>query len=52
MVDVFSIYGLMFLDPVKVIGFWLAFVLIQALAGGYALRLDGERLRSLWLLPM
>ncbi len=51
-VDVFSIYGLMFLDPVKVIGFWLAFVLIQALAGGYALRLDGERLRSLWLLPM
>jgi cellulose synthase/poly-beta-1,6-N-acetylglucosamine synthase-like glycosyltransferase/peptidoglycan/xylan/chitin deacetylase (PgdA/CDA1 family) len=51
-VDVFSIYGLMFLDPVKVIGFWLAFVLLQALAGGCALRLDRERLRSLWLLPL
>ncbi|HEX5287249.1 MAG TPA: hypothetical protein VFX25_00130, partial [Streptosporangiaceae bacterium] len=23
-----------------------------ALAGGYALRLDGERLRPLWLLPL
>jgi len=37
---------------VKVIGFWLMFVLLQALAAGYALRLDGERLRSLWVLPL
>jgi cellulose synthase/poly-beta-1,6-N-acetylglucosamine synthase-like glycosyltransferase len=51
-VDVFSIYGLMFLDPAKVIGFWLLFVLLQALAGGYALWLDRERLRSLWVLPL
>jgi len=51
-VDVFSVYGLMFLNPVKVIGFWLGFLLLQAVAGGYALRLDGERLRSLWLLPI
>jgi cellulose synthase/poly-beta-1,6-N-acetylglucosamine synthase-like glycosyltransferase/peptidoglycan/xylan/chitin deacetylase (PgdA/CDA1 family) len=51
-VDVFSLYGLMFLDPVKVAAFWLVFVLLQALAAGYALRLDGERLRSLWLLPL
>ena len=51
-VDVFSIYGLIFLNPVKVIALWLAFVLLQAIAGGYALRLDGERLRSLWLLPL
>jgi len=51
-VDVFSIYGLAFLNPVKVALFWFAFVLLQALAGGYALRLDGERLRSLWLLPL
>jgi cellulose synthase/poly-beta-1,6-N-acetylglucosamine synthase-like glycosyltransferase/peptidoglycan/xylan/chitin deacetylase (PgdA/CDA1 family) len=51
-VDVFSLYGLMFLNPAKVIGFWLLFVLLQALAGAYALRLDGERLRSLWLLPL
>ena len=51
-VDVFSIYGVAFLNPVKVIGFWLMFVLLQALAAGYALRLDGERLRSLWVLPL
>jgi hypothetical protein len=50
-VDVFSIYGLMFLNPVKVGLFWLSFVLLQALAGGYALRIDSERLRSLWVLP-
>jgi cellulose synthase/poly-beta-1,6-N-acetylglucosamine synthase-like glycosyltransferase/peptidoglycan/xylan/chitin deacetylase (PgdA/CDA1 family) len=51
-VDVFSVYGLLFLNPVKVGLFWLFFVVLQALAGGYALRLDGERLRSLWVLPL
>jgi cellulose synthase/poly-beta-1,6-N-acetylglucosamine synthase-like glycosyltransferase/peptidoglycan/xylan/chitin deacetylase (PgdA/CDA1 family) len=51
-VDVFSVYGLLFLNPVEVIGFWLAFLGLQTIAGGYALRLDGERLRSLWILPL
>jgi hypothetical protein len=51
-VDVFSIYGLIFLNPVKVGLFWLAFLGLQALAGGYALRLDGERLRAVWVLPL
>ena len=51
-VDVFSVYGLVFLDPVRVTLFWLAFVLLQELAGGYALWLDRERLRSLWVLPL
>jgi len=51
-VDVFSLYGLVFLNPVKVAAFWLSFVALQAVAGGYALRLDGERLRTLWLLPL
>jgi cellulose synthase/poly-beta-1,6-N-acetylglucosamine synthase-like glycosyltransferase/peptidoglycan/xylan/chitin deacetylase (PgdA/CDA1 family) len=51
-VDVFSVYGLAFLNPVRVTLFWLAFVLLQALAGGYALWLDGERLRPLWILPL
>jgi cellulose synthase/poly-beta-1,6-N-acetylglucosamine synthase-like glycosyltransferase/peptidoglycan/xylan/chitin deacetylase (PgdA/CDA1 family) len=51
-VDVSSAYGLAFLNPVKVALFWLTFVLLQALAGGYALWLDGERLRPLWLLPL
>ena len=51
-VDVFSVYGLVFLNPVKVTLFWLTFVLLQALAGGYALWLDGERLRPLCMLPL
>jgi cellulose synthase/poly-beta-1,6-N-acetylglucosamine synthase-like glycosyltransferase/peptidoglycan/xylan/chitin deacetylase (PgdA/CDA1 family) len=51
-VDVFSVYGLLFLNPVKVTLFWLTFVLLQTLAGGYALRLDNERLWPLWLLPL
>ena len=37
---------------VEVTLFWLTFVLLQALAGGYALRLDGERLRPLCILPL
>jgi cellulose synthase/poly-beta-1,6-N-acetylglucosamine synthase-like glycosyltransferase len=51
-VDVFSIYGLMFLNPVHVTIFWLSFLLLQSLAGGYALWLDGERFRALWVLPV
>ena len=51
-VNAFSLYGVIFLNPAKIALFWLSFVLLQALAGGYALRLDGERLRSLWVLPL
>ncbi len=51
-VDVFSIYGLLFLNPLQVGLFWLSFMLLQGIAGGYALRLDSERLRVLWLLPL
>ena len=51
-VDVFSLYGLAFLNKAQVIGFWLAFLSLQAIAAGYALRLDGERLRSVWILPL
>jgi cellulose synthase/poly-beta-1,6-N-acetylglucosamine synthase-like glycosyltransferase len=51
-VDIFSVYGLIFLNRVHVALFWLAFLFLQMLAGGYALRLDGERLRALWVLPL
>jgi cellulose synthase/poly-beta-1,6-N-acetylglucosamine synthase-like glycosyltransferase/peptidoglycan/xylan/chitin deacetylase (PgdA/CDA1 family) len=51
-VDVFALYGLVFLDPVYVAGSWLIFMLAQTAAGAYALRLDGERLRALWSLPL
>ena len=50
-IDVSSCYGLLFLNPVHVAAFWLSFVVVQAIAGGYALRIDHERLRALWVLP-
>lgn len=51
-VDVFALYGLVFLDPVTVAASWSGFVAAQALAAAYALRLDGERMRTLWVLPL
>lgn len=50
-VDVSSVYGLIFLDKVHVAEFWLSFLALQALAAGYALRIDREPLRALWVLP-
>ncbi|MFC3573626.1 glycosyltransferase [Streptomyces yaanensis] len=51
-VDVFAVYGLVFLDPVRIIGLWFAFLLLQLLMGLYAFRLDGERPGPLWSLPL
>ncbi|MBE1603240.1 glycosyltransferase [Actinopolymorpha pittospori] len=51
-VDIFALYGLFFGQPVRVAAVWAAFVVVQALVGAYALRLDGERLTPLWTLPL
>ncbi|WP_238159986.1 bifunctional polysaccharide deacetylase/glycosyltransferase family 2 protein [Kribbella pratensis] len=51
-VDVFAIYGLVFLNPVRVMSVWLGFVLLQLVMGFYAFRLDGERAGPLWTLPL
>jgi cellulose synthase/poly-beta-1,6-N-acetylglucosamine synthase-like glycosyltransferase/peptidoglycan/xylan/chitin deacetylase (PgdA/CDA1 family) len=51
-VDLAAIYGIVFLNPVSVAGFWLGLNSLQVLACGYALRLDRERLRTLWALPL
>ncbi|BDM73254.1 bi-functional transferase/deacetylase [Streptomyces nigrescens] len=51
-VDIFALYGLLFLDPVRIIGLWLAFLLLQLLMGRYAFHLDGERPGPLWSLPL
>ncbi len=51
-VDLAAIYGLIFLNPASVAGFWLGFNALQMLACGYALRIDRERLRALWALPL
>jgi len=51
-VDVFALYGLIFLDPLRIVGLWLAFLLLQVAMGLYAFRLDGERPTALWSLPL
>jgi cellulose synthase/poly-beta-1,6-N-acetylglucosamine synthase-like glycosyltransferase len=51
-IDVFAVYGLLFLDPLTVVGFWLAYLVLQLLGGAYALHLDGEPLRPLWTMPL
>ncbi|GAB3986169.1 glycosyltransferase [Actinoallomurus acanthiterrae] len=50
-VDVFAVYGIFVLDPLTVAGSWVLFTVAQAAAATYALRLDGERLTTLWVLP-
>ncbi|WP_422934602.1 bifunctional polysaccharide deacetylase/glycosyltransferase family 2 protein [Sinomonas sp. P47F7] len=51
-VDIFAIYGLIFLDPVRIGALWLVFLAVQLLMAGYAFRLDKESLRPLWTLPL
>ncbi|MFJ3235244.1 bifunctional polysaccharide deacetylase/glycosyltransferase family 2 protein [Streptomyces sp. NPDC086787] len=51
-VDVFALYGVCFRDPSEAIIVWLAFLVVQMATAGYALRLDGEKLRALWSLPL
>jgi cellulose synthase/poly-beta-1,6-N-acetylglucosamine synthase-like glycosyltransferase/peptidoglycan/xylan/chitin deacetylase (PgdA/CDA1 family) len=51
-VDLFALYGLLFLDPVAVAVVWLAFTALQLAVAVYAFRLDREPLRPLWALPL
>jgi cellulose synthase/poly-beta-1,6-N-acetylglucosamine synthase-like glycosyltransferase/peptidoglycan/xylan/chitin deacetylase (PgdA/CDA1 family) len=51
-VDVYAVYGLAFLPLRQVVAVWSAFVVAQALAAAYALRLDRESWTSLWVLPL
>jgi hypothetical protein len=51
-VDLFLIYGLIFLNPYTTVALWSAVLAVQLLAAAYALRMDGERLRDLWLVPL
>ncbi len=51
-VDVYTVYGLVFLDRVLVASFFLGLVAVQLALAAYAFRLDGERLRPLWSQPL
>jgi hypothetical protein len=52
LIDLFAIYGIVFLDPVPVIAYWVGFNLVQLGLAAYAFRLDGESLRPLWAMPL
>ncbi|MDN0196416.1 bifunctional polysaccharide deacetylase/glycosyltransferase family 2 protein [Streptomyces sp. S.PNR 29] len=51
-IDVYALYGVLFLDPLTSAGVWLAFLGVQVVSARYALRLDGETTGSLWSMPL
>lgn len=51
-VDVFAVYGLVFLDPLRVVLVWLVFLAVQLAMAVYAFRLDRERIGPIWTLPL
>ena len=52
MVDVYGLYGVLFLPLTKVAAVWAGFVAVQLLTAAYALWLDRERYGPLWTLPL
>jgi cellulose synthase/poly-beta-1,6-N-acetylglucosamine synthase-like glycosyltransferase/peptidoglycan/xylan/chitin deacetylase (PgdA/CDA1 family) len=51
LIDVGLLYGLLFLNPATTLIAWLAVVAAQMVGAAFALRLDGEPLRQLWVVP-
>jgi cellulose synthase/poly-beta-1,6-N-acetylglucosamine synthase-like glycosyltransferase/peptidoglycan/xylan/chitin deacetylase (PgdA/CDA1 family) len=52
LMDVFLVYGLLFLNPLWTVLAWLALLATQTAGGLYAFRLDREPMRSFWLFPL
>lgn len=52
LIDIFALYGILFLDPVPVLAYWLGFNLLVLLQGAYAFHLDRERPWPLIALPL
>ena len=51
LVDLYLVYGLIFLDPVVTAVTWGGVLFVQLLLGAVAFRLEREPVRALWLLP-
>jgi cellulose synthase/poly-beta-1,6-N-acetylglucosamine synthase-like glycosyltransferase/peptidoglycan/xylan/chitin deacetylase (PgdA/CDA1 family) len=52
LIDLYTLYGLIFTDAARVVGFWLAFNAAQLVVAVVAFRLDRERLGPLWAIPL
>ncbi|MFC7307265.1 bifunctional polysaccharide deacetylase/glycosyltransferase family 2 protein [Streptomyces monticola] len=50
-IDVYALYGALFQDRTEALAVWGAFLGLQMICAAYALKLDGERLRALWVMP-
>jgi cellulose synthase/poly-beta-1,6-N-acetylglucosamine synthase-like glycosyltransferase/peptidoglycan/xylan/chitin deacetylase (PgdA/CDA1 family) len=51
-IDIAALYAVVVTRSPTLLYVWLGFMILQLLAAGYAFRLDGERLRPLWSLPL
>ncbi|MDX6632873.1 MAG: hypothetical protein QOG26_878, partial [Solirubrobacterales bacterium] len=52
LIDVFTLYGLFFLDPLPVLAYWVGFNVLLLSLGAFSFSLDGEPLRPLWAMPL
>ncbi|MET9472382.1 bifunctional polysaccharide deacetylase/glycosyltransferase family 2 protein [Streptomyces sp. NPDC002922] len=52
LIDVFTVYAMIFVDFKASLLAWLAVLLVQLVCAGYAFRLDRERYRYLLMLPL
>lgn len=52
LIDLFSVYGLVFTGAVRTLEIWGAFNVLQLMVAVYGFRLDRESLRPLWALPL
>jgi peptidoglycan-N-acetylglucosamine deacetylase len=52
LIDIFTLYGLLFQNPLRTALVWCGVLGVQAACAVYAFRLDGEKLRCLWALPL
>jgi cellulose synthase/poly-beta-1,6-N-acetylglucosamine synthase-like glycosyltransferase/peptidoglycan/xylan/chitin deacetylase (PgdA/CDA1 family) len=52
LVDVYGLYGVIFLPAARTAAVWFGFLFVQMLTAAIALRLDRERYTPLWSLPL
>ncbi len=52
LIDLFAIYSILFLDPLPILAFWLAFNAVQFVLAWVAFGWDGESRKPLWSLPL
>jgi cellulose synthase/poly-beta-1,6-N-acetylglucosamine synthase-like glycosyltransferase len=50
--DLFAIFGVLFIDPKFIGAVWAGYMLLTMATAAYALRLDREPMRTVWLLPL